>query len=279
MTNPVQELVPYRDGFDADRQLKVQEMIAAKLVDGGEFSLLHVEDAQTIGRDILYCILREFRPDMFTDDFDKVVNKRLIEQYNETIKSLSLQFDVPGETVANIIGESTSQHMQLERQEDENATIRDRKTREELDDLIEAITHDFKMSHAQAEKVVARVERRYSRMALGKPTVTAAAQVTKMVQKFRGGDVVARCAGCKREVVPAPGWDNQTSLCTTCKREGREIPQAPENKFRKELAALINTHSLENNSDTPDYVTADFLCNCMDAFDEAVNLRSHDAGP
>lgn len=43
--------------------------------------------------------------------------------------------------------------------------------------------------------------------------------------------------------------------------------------FRKELESLINRHSKENGSNTPDYMLADFLCTCLVAFDTTVNAR------
>jgi len=44
-------------------------------------------------------------------------------------------------------------------------------------------------------------------------------------------------------------------------------------KFRTELEELINKNSLENNSNTPDFVLAEFLHGCLKAFDTAVNER------
>jgi hypothetical protein len=43
--------------------------------------------------------------------------------------------------------------------------------------------------------------------------------------------------------------------------------------FIKELEALINKHSMENGSDTPDYVLADFLSACLNTFDKATIAR------
>ena len=43
--------------------------------------------------------------------------------------------------------------------------------------------------------------------------------------------------------------------------------------FRKELKTLINKHSMENGSDTPDFVLARFIENSMHAFDSAVTSR------
>lgn len=43
--------------------------------------------------------------------------------------------------------------------------------------------------------------------------------------------------------------------------------------FREDLEALINKHSRENVSDTPDYVLASFLNACLTAFDGSVVER------
>lgn len=49
-----------------------------------------------------------------------------------------------------------------------------------------------------------------------------------------------------------------------------------ENKttFRLELANLINKFSKENGSDTPDYILASYLTDCLEAFDSAVKSRT-----
>ena len=43
--------------------------------------------------------------------------------------------------------------------------------------------------------------------------------------------------------------------------------------FRRELEAIINRYSLENGCNTSDFILADYLCNCLLAFDNAVNSR------
>lgn len=43
--------------------------------------------------------------------------------------------------------------------------------------------------------------------------------------------------------------------------------------FRKELEQLINKCSLENESDTPDFILAEYLTDCLKAFDKAVFNR------
>ena len=50
-----------------------------------------------------------------------------------------------------------------------------------------------------------------------------------------------------------------------------------ENEFKKELAALINKYSLENGSDTPDYILADYFLDCLKAYEKAsVNIVNWD---
>lgn len=43
--------------------------------------------------------------------------------------------------------------------------------------------------------------------------------------------------------------------------------------FIKELAKFLNQHHRENASNTPDYVLANYLAACLDAFDIGVNIR------
>jgi len=44
-------------------------------------------------------------------------------------------------------------------------------------------------------------------------------------------------------------------------------------EFRKELAELLNRHSMENSSNTPDFVLADYLKSCLDVFNQATQAR------
>ena len=44
--------------------------------------------------------------------------------------------------------------------------------------------------------------------------------------------------------------------------------------FRSKLEHLINRESLENESDTPDFILANYLTACLDAFTEASNARA-----
>lgn len=44
-------------------------------------------------------------------------------------------------------------------------------------------------------------------------------------------------------------------------------------KFREALESLINCHSMESGSDTPDFILATYLVSCLRAFDEAIRAR------
>lgn len=44
-------------------------------------------------------------------------------------------------------------------------------------------------------------------------------------------------------------------------------------EFRRDLAALLTSHSVEGGSNTPDYILAQYLQDCLSAFDKAVNHR------
>jgi len=44
-------------------------------------------------------------------------------------------------------------------------------------------------------------------------------------------------------------------------------------KLEKGIEDLINTESRENDSNTPDFILAEFMMNCLDAFELASNKR------
>jgi len=43
--------------------------------------------------------------------------------------------------------------------------------------------------------------------------------------------------------------------------------------FRQELTDLINKHSKENESDTPDFILAQYLIDCMRVFNSTMDSR------
>jgi hypothetical protein len=46
-------------------------------------------------------------------------------------------------------------------------------------------------------------------------------------------------------------------------------------QFAVELGALINHHSLENGSNTPDFILADYLVKCLVSFNGTLVQRAH----
>ena len=52
-----------------------------------------------------------------------------------------------------------------------------------------------------------------------------------------------------------------------------ETVEEAESVLRRDLASLLNTHSCENESNTPDFVLAQYLILSLDAFDNAINMR------
>lgn len=49
-------------------------------------------------------------------------------------------------------------------------------------------------------------------------------------------------------------------------------------KFRTELEGLINSHCMENGSDTPDYILAKYLDRCLDNFNQTISDREEHYG-
>lgn len=44
-------------------------------------------------------------------------------------------------------------------------------------------------------------------------------------------------------------------------------------EFRKSLEHAINCNSMENGSDTPDFILAEYLAGCLTSFDQAMAAR------
>lgn len=45
-------------------------------------------------------------------------------------------------------------------------------------------------------------------------------------------------------------------------------------ELREKIEQAVNSVSAENGSDTPDFILAEYLCDCLKAFDKASNARS-----
>lgn len=50
-------------------------------------------------------------------------------------------------------------------------------------------------------------------------------------------------------------------------------PPAPKATLLETIQAAINCHSAENGSDTPDFILAEYLIDCLTAFDKAAKAR------
>ena len=46
-----------------------------------------------------------------------------------------------------------------------------------------------------------------------------------------------------------------------------------QSEFENELTSLLNRYSMENGSNTPDFILAEYLKNCLLAFNSASNRR------
>lgn len=54
-----------------------------------------------------------------------------------------------------------------------------------------------------------------------------------------------------------------------------QMPRAADHgALRADLAAVLNRHSRENGSNTPDFILAQYLSNCLDAYDVAIGQRA-----
>ncbi len=49
--------------------------------------------------------------------------------------------------------------------------------------------------------------------------------------------------------------------------------QQEKSEFTSRLEGLVNSLSLENGSDTPDWILAEYLCNCLEIWDKIIQKR------
>lgn len=45
------------------------------------------------------------------------------------------------------------------------------------------------------------------------------------------------------------------------------------NEFKKELVVLINKYSMENGSNTPDFILAEYLTSCLTCYEDVITRR------
>ena len=53
----------------------------------------------------------------------------------------------------------------------------------------------------------------------------------------------------------------------------RNMPIRNIEKFRTEVRELVNRLSIDGECNTPDFILADYLVNCLQNFDETTKLR------
>lgn len=83
------------------------------------------------------------------------------------------------------------------------------------------------------------------------------------------------------ELDEGPPWRGNYHECELEAPEEEGAPDSPEpvdpehrqERFRNDLQDLLNRHSMENGSNTPDYQLADYLITCLHALDETINRR------
>jgi hypothetical protein len=73
----------------------------------------------------------------------------------------------------------------------------------------------------------------------------------------------------------------ESATCRLCTRgigallrPRQRAPMPDKEAFRKDLENLINKHSMENGSNTHDFVLAEYLCGCLDVFEKATRERA-----
>lgn len=74
--------------------------------------------------------------------------------------------------------------------------------------------------------------------------------------------------------------DKLTSFTTRAMRsfpeiDGDPVPEGEGNEFRSDLKHLLNRHSMENVSGTPDFILADFLQGVLHMYEDAVQKRGN----
>lgn len=75
------------------------------------------------------------------------------------------------------------------------------------------------------------------------------------------------------ESARARGWGRNAIGTLDEARADSDGEQSTPGDLRKELGELLNRHSLENGSNTPDFVLADLLASALEVFDRAIVER------
>jgi hypothetical protein len=68
-------------------------------------------------------------------------------------------------------------------------------------------------------------------------------------------------------------WEHLARLRGEIGLAARGETMSEKTAFRRKLEGLINGHAMESGSDTPDWILAEYLTDCLTAFDAAVTKR------
>lgn len=93
-------------------------------------------------------------------------------------------------------------------------------------------------------------------------------RLTQVAQQLRSGAALARQLGRTDRAADATLLDDFAAQI-----EQALLPNGPGTEFALELETLINRHSLEQHSDTPDFILAQFLNAALTAFQASVRAR------
>ena len=95
------------------------------------------------------------------------------------------------------------------------------------------------------------------------------------------GTVISQCR------CPDPNKEVKWAICKACKQspptpfctyENTAKQKVQPINFIEELQSLINEHSLEQYSGTPDFILAQYLYDCLRAFNNALQTRERYCG-
>jgi hypothetical protein len=86
--------------------------------------------------------------------------------------------------------------------------------------------------------------------------------------------ILVKSKGPSVETTSFP-FPNDPCVPVFCGGESETVQNTrpPLTEFEQELRKLINKYCIENNSNTPDLILAEYLAHCLDAFNIAVKAR------
>jgi hypothetical protein len=65
----------------------------------------------------------------------------------------------------------------------------------------------------------------------------------------------------------------EEDIIKEAENNGADLIEDDLSDFKRELASVLNKYSRENLSNTPDYILAEYLNDCLDTFDKIIQLK------